>query len=99
MDANTCATCGVPRLLEPRRQSVGGNATLHMSQIKPTPGAAESHPQILLVFHAYRNGGTDESTHMCGECARLSLVEIHREISRLLGHEWEPSPDPHLRWR
>lgn len=100
MEPRRCATCGAPRTVEQRRQSFGANAVLHMSQMLPsTEGAAEMCPQILIGFHAYRNGGTDERTHMCDGCVRLSLVEIQRQVSRLLGDEtMGPSPDPHLSW-
>lgn len=70
-----------------------------MSQVLPsTKGAAETHPQILIGFHAYRNGGVGDNTHMCDGCVRLALVEIQRRVATLLGNDAEPSQDPYLEW-
>ena len=84
--ADFCATCGQPRGLSPLRHSWGlGCPTV----IVPRTDEPGHHPwQITndLIYNAgvWRNGGTNEETHLCNDCLRIGLRAIKLEVDELL---------------
>ena len=82
-----CASCGKPRgVLEARRESWGLNCRTVIVPRSEDPGLRPWQICNDLIFNAgvWRNGGCDESTHLCDECLRIGLRAIKLEVDRLL---------------
>lgn len=82
-----CCTCGRPRGLAQRRSDWGLNCP---TVIVPRTGNPEDKPwQITndLICNAgiWRNGGSDETTHICDDCIRIGLRHIKLKVDELLG--------------
>ncbi len=82
-----CCTCGRPRGLAQRRQSWGLDCP---TVLVPRTGNPEDRPwQITndLICNAgvWRNGGSNDKTHICDECIRIGLRHIKLKVDELLG--------------
>lgn len=71
-----CCLCGAPR--RPTVAPVGsfGNDVrcIAMKDHRPLQaGRWEDSPQLLVSVNMWRNGGTNEHTHMCDDCIIVGL--------------------------
>ena len=56
-----------------------------MSEFRPlVDGRREQDPSMLLVVQLYRNGGTDEHSHICDDCVVVGLRQIKEFVDRSL---------------
>lgn len=86
-EKDRCCTCGRARGLTQRRQSWGLNCP---TVIVPRTGNPEDRPYQItndLIYNAgvWRNGGSDDKTHICDECLRIGLRAIKLKVDELLG--------------
>lgn len=85
--ADRCCTCGRPRGLAPKRADWGLQCPTAI--IPHTPNPAEHGDQITndIICNAgvWRNGGSDQDTHLCDECIRVGLRVIKLKVDELLG--------------
>lgn len=85
MNRDHCATCGRPRGISVPRRSWSYHATVHV----PRTGNPDDHPaqmanDLICSAAVYRNGGSDEHTHLCDDCIRTGLRVLKLEIDSLL---------------
>lgn len=85
-DPNHCWTCGKPRRLAPVRGSWG----LSLTPLVPRTGDPSHRPaqqtnDLICSVSIYRNGGTNESTHLCDDCLGVGLRALKVRIDDLLG--------------
>lgn len=82
-----CWTCGRARGLAQQRES--WSLPLPTVLIPRTDDPADRPAQItndlIVRVVVYRNGGIASDTHLCDECLRIALREIHVRVSDLLG--------------
>lgn len=84
--SDRCWTCGRPRGLAQRRASW----RLEMPTIwiprtgDPSDKPAQAANDLICHVSIYRNGGTNESTHLCDECLRVGLRAIKVRLDALL---------------
>lgn len=83
-----CATCGKPRGVS----SLRDDWSLHTTVTVPRTGDSNDAPwqQINdLIVHAgiYRNGGTDETTHLCDACLTIGLTYLKNCVDKLLSSD------------
>lgn len=82
-----CATCGKPRgPLEQRRGSFGADElpAVPRAEAAGSPGPWQSYNDLICHVGIYRNGGCDESTHLCDDCLRVGLRALKLRIDGLL---------------
>lgn len=48
------------------------------------PGRAEESPQLLVSVSMWRNGGTNEQTHMCDGCIVVGLKAAKKFVDEAL---------------
>lgn len=81
-----CAACGQAR--KPLEQRRGSWGTKIPTRLVPRDEAKGKPWQVVndLIVHAgvYRNGGTNESTHLCDDCLRIGLRAIKAEVDTAL---------------
>lgn len=88
-----CATCGAKRPpLRECRAAWYYTAILEMTDHRPVEGAWESRPQLIVKADIWRNGGTDETCHLCDECLRVGLLALKQVIDEALGVEKTDAP-------
>jgi len=83
-----CATCGKKRgPLEQLRQSWGTNCTtVLIPRREDVAGKPWQQTNDLIVNAAvWRNGGTDETCHLCDDCLRVGLRHIKQVVDAALG--------------
>lgn len=85
MNRDHCATCGRPRGISVPRRSWSYHRTVHV----PRTGNPDDHPaqianDLICSAAVYRNGGSDERTHLCDDCIRTGLLVLKLEIDSLL---------------
>ena len=85
MKRTHCCQCGAPRV--PSRapvQSFSRHDILTMEnyrEIAHPPGVYnEQSPQLMATFSLYRNGGTNEDTHLCDGCIVVGLKHLRERI-------------------
>lgn len=85
-EPDRCWTCGRPRGLSQRR----GSWQLEMPTPwiprtgDPSDKPAQSGNDLICHVSVYRNGGTNESTHLCDECLRVGVRAIKVRLDALL---------------
>lgn len=84
-ESERCWTCGRKRGLAPIRRSW----SLGELPLVPRTGSPEDKPAQItndLICNAvvYRNGGTNEDTHLCDECLRIGVRSIKVGLDKLL---------------
>lgn len=82
-----CCLCGEPR--KPTQapvQSFGNNQRIiQMDQHRPMQdGRWEQSPQLLVSVSMWRNGGTNQHTHMCDGCILVGLKEAKYFVDRAI---------------
>lgn len=82
-----CCLCGEPR--KPTQQPVasfGNNQhIIQMDQHRPMQiGRWEQSPQLLVSVLMWRNGGTNEHTHMCDGCILIGLQEAKSFVDKAI---------------
>ena len=88
-----CCQCGKARGLRP----VGKGFRLEDSQTifhpfdsfkvnrNPADGVhIEESPSLILVASVFRNGGTDESVHICHDCTTITVRRIRDLLTAIL---------------
>lgn len=81
--SKNCWTCGRPRGLEQKRDSWGINSLLDIPRA-PDGKPAQIANDLIVSAGAYRNGGTNNETHLCNECVRDALRWLKGQISEQL---------------
>lgn len=85
--ADRCCTCGRPRGLAQKRPSWG--LECRTAFVPHTTNPKEHGDQITndIVVNAgiWRNGGSDNDTHLCDDCLRIGLRVIKLKVDELLG--------------
>ena len=82
-----CCLCGAPRRPTQRPvPSFGNNIEIVlMKDHRPlVAGRWEDSPQLLVNVIMWRNGGTDDSTHMCDDCIVVGLTHAKQFVDRSL---------------
>lgn len=85
--SKNCATCGKARgPLEQRRASWRFDPR---PPLVPRPEQPDARPwqcvnDLIVYAGVYRNGGTDEATHLCDDCLRIGLRAIKAEVDAAL---------------
>lgn len=82
-----CCTCGRPRGLTQRRASWGLQCP---TVIVPRTNNPDDKPwqitnDLIYTAAVWRNGGSDETTHVCDDCIRVGLRAIKLKVDELLG--------------
>lgn len=85
MKSTHCCQCGTPRVPSRARvESHFRHDILSMSdhrQITHPPGVYnEQSPQLIAHFSLYRNGGSNEDTHICDACIVVGLKHLRQRI-------------------
>lgn len=82
---NRCCTCGRPRGLEQPRGSWWISEIVYVPRTKnPDDKPRQTSNDLIISAGVRRNGGDDETTHLCNECLRMALREIKVRVSELL---------------
>lgn len=82
-----CCLCGEPR--KPTQAPVAsfgnGQCIIQMADHRPMQdGRWEQSPQLLVSVSMWRNGGTNEDTHLCDGCIIVGLNEAKRFVDSAL---------------
>lgn len=78
-----CCLCGEPRkpTQQPVRSFGNDQRIVQMDQHRlMQEGRWEQSPQLLVSVSMWRNGGTNEHTHMCDSCILVGLEEAKRFV-------------------
>lgn len=80
-----CWTCGRRRGIEPKRASFGTSPDAYIPRTDdPDDSPAQIANDLICRVSVYRNGGTNDSTHLCNECLRIGLRAIKVRVCELL---------------
>ena len=81
-----CWICGRPRGLAQRRESWGLNcSTVFVPRTdNPEDRPAQIANDLIVNASIYRNGGSNETTHICDACLRVGLRSIKVSLSMAL---------------
>lgn len=86
MREDRCWICGRPRGLEQRRES--WSLDCKTAYVPRTENPADKPAQYVndLIINAavWRNGGSNETTHICNECLRVGVRAIKVAVSAVL---------------
>lgn len=82
-----CCLCGAQRRVTQAPVPSFGNEQriVRMTEHRPMQnGCWECSPELIVNVSMWRNGGTDQHTHMCDDCIVVGLTEAKRFVDAAL---------------